>query len=278
MLKLFPQSLLALFYLAVLASAQTPIPPPRISVPDINGRAITLVKPAFPETAIVVGADGSTVPVKVVVNGNGDVISATCAVTCHPLLKDAAEYAALTSKFRPLMRDGVAIEYEGTLLYNYVVKRVDWFAFGSALESVRWFDNISFGPVAQILSADFEEEKKLLLSGNEPDTTFEARQQIIADTKAAIRAKLEKEHLWQFELAMALRRVTFWANVGYVDREKMQRALVELEPHITSAPEDTPPQMLEALDKLTKFKIPDDISDRDLMRAILEITRNMRQR
>lgn len=277
MLKLFPQSLLALFYFAVFASAQTPIPSSRIPVPDINGRAITLVKPAFPESAVTVGADGSTLFVKVVVNGNGDVISATCAVSCHPLLKDAAEYAALTSKFRPLMRDGIAIEYEGTLLYNYVIKRVDWFAFGSALESVRWFDNISFGPVAQILSADFEEEKKLLLSGDKPDTTFDARQQIITDTRTAIRAKLEKEPLWLFDVALALRRVTFWTNVRLVDREQMQLSLSELKPYIASAPENTSPQMLEALDKLTKFKIPDDISDRDLKRAIMEITRNMHQ-
>jgi len=59
-------------------TGQNPASTPRTSVPDINGMAISLVKPAFPETAVAAQADGSAVSLFVAVSENGNVISAKC--------------------------------------------------------------------------------------------------------------------------------------------------------------------------------------------------------
>ena len=80
------------------------------------------------------------------------------------MLKDAAELAAMTSKFKPLEINGRAVRYDGILLYSFVVNHVNWYGFGTALESTRQFDNISFGPAAQILSNDFAKEKARLVA------------------------------------------------------------------------------------------------------------------
>jgi TonB family protein len=65
----------------------------------VNGKATSLVKPAYPPAARAVGASGS-VNVQVVIDEEGKVIAAT-AISGHPLLKQAAEQAARESTFSP---------------------------------------------------------------------------------------------------------------------------------------------------------------------------------
>src|SRR5947208_16877214 len=110
--KLFLPFISVLFFLSISAFAQAPVEAPMARVPDINGRATSLVKPAFPETAVDMGADGDSVSLMVVVDENGFVISAHCSLNCHPMLKDAAELAAMTSKFKPLEINGRAVRYD----------------------------------------------------------------------------------------------------------------------------------------------------------------------
>jgi len=247
-----------------------------VRVPDINGRAVLLVKPAFPETAVVTEADGESISLKVVVDEDGNVVSAQCSLTCHPMLKDAAELAAMTSKFKPLSVEGRSVRYEGILLYNFVVNRVHWFRFGTALESARQFDNISFGPVAQILSNEFAAEKaRLIILDADGGVDFDTRQKGIADVVGSIKAKLSGVDLWQFELGMALRRVTFWLMAGRIDRREMQKAIEGLTPYITSAPEGTSKQLIDDLNAFSKFRIPADMSDRDLARAISDMSKKI---
>lgn len=265
------------FFLSTAAAGQTSGPTARISVPDINGRAISLVKPEFPETAVAAQADGEGVSLKVVVDENGNVISAQCSLNCHPMLKDAAELAAATSKFKPLIKDGQPVKYEGILLYTFVVNRVDWFRFGTALESTRQFDNISLGPVAQILSARFGDEKMKLLSLDVAGVDYEARQKGIREVEASLKEKLKDDDLWRFEIGMALRRITFWTMAGErTDRAELQRAIDDLSKYITMAPTGVDEQTIEALTTISKYRVTTELAERELRQAIYNLTRNIR--
>ncbi len=257
--------------------AQIPENEPEAAVPDINGRAVTLVKPAFPETAVAADADGLAVVLRVVVNEIGNVISATCLLPCHSMLKDAAELAAMQSKFTPLTIDGRAVKYHGSLHYTFVVNRVDWFRFGTSIESTRQFDNISLGPVAQILSAEFSKEKARLLTLDAyGGADYDTRQKVIAEAVASFKSKLKGIDLWRFDLGMALRRVTFWPQAGGpIERAELQKAIDNLATVAASSPEGVSEQLIKELIAISKYRVPTDISERDLRQAISNMSRNI---
>jgi len=265
-----------LFFLAFKAQAQHPSAVP-VLVPDINGRAVNLVNPAFPETAVAAGSDGATLVLKVVVNENGDVVSAQCSLDCPEMLKGAAELAALTSKFKPLLVDGLPVKYQGTLLYTFVVKQINWYRFGTALESTRQFDNISLGPVAQILSKEFATEKaRLLALDANGGADYETRQKVIAETRESIRSRLKGMDLWRFELGMALRRVTFWPQAAErIDRVELQKAIDDLSTVASAAPDSASPSLIDKLKAISKYHVPQDISESELRRAINELARSV---
>lgn len=263
------------FFSATLIG-QTSVPQTRIRVPDINARAINLVKPAFPETAVA--ADGAGLTLLVVVDENGDVVSAQCSIECHPMLKDAAELAAATSKFRPLIdREGRAVRYEGFLHYAFVIDRVDWFRFGTSFESVRQFDNISLGPAAQLLAARFADEKARLVALDEKGTELETRWKVMREVEGSLKEKLKGGDLWRFEIGMALRLVTFWTMAGErTNRVDLQTAIDVLPKLIAKAPDDIPKETLDILNNLAKYRVPADLPERDLRQAISTMTRGIR--
>ena len=82
------------------------------------GRAISLVKPAYPPAAKKVKAFGP-VNVEVIIGKDGLVKSAK-AVSGHPLLQSAAEQAALASKFSPTKIAGKFFKVQGIIVYNFV--------------------------------------------------------------------------------------------------------------------------------------------------------------
>lgn len=277
MAKLIITTLLTASLFSVTAFSQTPDKGPLMSVPDINGLAVTLVKPAFPETSIVTGADGSTVSLRVVVDENGYPVSAVCSLSCPAMLKDAAELAAMTSKFKPQTRDGKPVKYSGILLYTYVVKHINWHRFGTAIESVRQFDNISAGPVAQMLSDDFAAEKAKLLELDAEGVELETRWATIADVIAAILPKLGAVERWRFGTALALRRVTIWTQAREaVNRDEMQRALTELASAANIAPPEISKEFVEDLRTVSEFRIDPQMPERELRKAIFEMTSKIR--
>lgn len=257
-------------------SAQTTASLP--SVPDINGRATTFVKPEFPQTAVAVSADGLAVSLLVVVDEAGNVISAKCSLDCHPMLKDAAEIAAATSKFRPLLdKNGQAIKYQGHLLYTFVVDRVDWYRFGTAFESVRQFDNISVTPLAQILSARYGDERTRLLALDTKGTELETRWKVMREVEGSLKGKLKGGELWRFEIGMALRLVTFWTMAGErTNRVDLQAAIDRLPKIIAAAPDDIPAATIEALTTVSKYRVPAELPERELRQAINTMTRGIR--
>jgi len=86
----------------------------------LNGKAISKPAPVYPPIAKAARAEG-TVAVQILVNEDGDVISAT-AVSGHPLLQAAAVAAARQAKLSPTRLNGTPVKVSGTLTYNFVLE------------------------------------------------------------------------------------------------------------------------------------------------------------
>jgi len=95
-----------------------PVVPKTISGGVVNSKASNLVKPAYPAAARAVRASGA-VNVQVKIDERGNVVSAS-AVTGHPLLRQAAEQAARSSKFTPTTLSGQPVSVTGVIVYNFV--------------------------------------------------------------------------------------------------------------------------------------------------------------
>ncbi|HMT08685.1 MAG TPA: energy transducer TonB [Pyrinomonadaceae bacterium] len=89
-----------------------------VSAGVINGKALSLPRPAYPAAARAERASG-LVSVKVLVNEQGETIWAQ-AISGHPLLMFAARDAACGSKFAPTLLQGNPVRISGVLTYNFV--------------------------------------------------------------------------------------------------------------------------------------------------------------
>ena len=96
--------------------------PPRAPVSGgvLNGKAISLPKPAYPPIAKAAHASG-TVTVQVLIDENGNVVSAK-AVSGHPLLQAVAVGAARQAKFSPTKLSGQPVKVTGVIQYNFVAQ------------------------------------------------------------------------------------------------------------------------------------------------------------
>jgi protein TonB len=97
-----------------------PTPRAPISGGVLNGKAISLPKPAYPPIARAAHASG-TVVVQVLIDENGNVVSAS-AVSGHPLLINAAVSAARSAKFSPTKLSGQPVKVTGVIQYNFVAQ------------------------------------------------------------------------------------------------------------------------------------------------------------
>ena len=86
----------------------------------LNGKALSLPAPAYPDTARRARI-GGTVEVEVVIDINGKVISAK-AVRGPGLLQQAAEMAAKTARFTPTLLSGQPMKVVGVITYNFTLQ------------------------------------------------------------------------------------------------------------------------------------------------------------
>jgi len=105
--------------------AEPPPPPPApprapISGGVLNGKAISLPKPAYPPIARQAHASG-TVVVQVTIDENGHVISAR-AISGHPLLQAVSVGAARGARFSPTKLSGQPVKVTGVITYNFVAQ------------------------------------------------------------------------------------------------------------------------------------------------------------
>jgi TonB family protein len=83
----------------------------------LNGSALSLPKPAYPQPAVVLNLQGS-VRVQVTIDETGRVISAKAA-DGHPFFRQAAENAARNAKFNPTYLNDNAVKVTGVIVYNF---------------------------------------------------------------------------------------------------------------------------------------------------------------
>jgi len=118
------------------SSAQVPLvkldsePPPRqparsilkpVSGGVLNGTALSLPSPVYPEIAKRLGTSG-TVSVEVIVDETGKVISAR-AITGPGALRDVAVQAALRARFSPTKLSGQPVKVSGSINYRFALAR-----------------------------------------------------------------------------------------------------------------------------------------------------------
>ena len=84
----------------------------------LNGKALHLVQPAYPQIARQAHASGMVV-VQVLIDENGNVVAAH-AVSGHPLLQAVAVAAARASRFSPTKLSGQPVKVNGVIQYNFV--------------------------------------------------------------------------------------------------------------------------------------------------------------
>ena len=85
----------------------------------LNGTAISLPSPHYPETAKRLGTSG-TVTVEVVVDETGKIISAR-AINGPGSLRDVAVQAALRARFSPTKLSGQPVKVTGTINYKFAL-------------------------------------------------------------------------------------------------------------------------------------------------------------
>lgn len=103
--------------LPVVVEPKAAAPRGPVSLGVINGIATSLPKPDYPAPAMLVRAEGN-VSVQVTIDESGKVVSSK-AVNGHPLLKGAAERAALNARFTPTFLSKVPVKVTGVIVYKF---------------------------------------------------------------------------------------------------------------------------------------------------------------
>lgn len=250
-------------------TAEVPTTPP-IKVADIMGRATLLVKPQL-DGDLSQRLDGKSATLQVLVDENGDVIFVQCSLNCPADGVQAAERAASTSKFRPLIVNGVAVRYLGNLTYSFAFERINWYRLGTALYSAYIFDNLSLGTVADILTVEYAVEKAKLLELN-INRDLEFRWKTIREVQDALRGKLSERDKWELDLGIAVRTVSapFQSDRGAV-REKVQKSLSDLKRFADNAPAGKSDEMVRAIRTASEYVISTEMPYRDSVGQIYKL-------
>lgn len=86
----------------------------------LNGKALRMPRPIYPEAARTAHASGVVV-IQIVINETGSVIAA-CPLSGHPLLRDPSLAAAWAARFSPTKVSGKPVQVTGVITYNFVIQ------------------------------------------------------------------------------------------------------------------------------------------------------------
>jgi protein TonB len=100
---------------------EPPKTPRIISKGPITGQATSLPQPPYPILAKQTGVQGR-VSVQVLIDEKGNVVSAT-AIDGHPMLRPAAQRAALQAKFSATTLGGLPVKVSGVITYDFKLNR-----------------------------------------------------------------------------------------------------------------------------------------------------------
>lgn len=246
------------------------VPPKGIIAP----KAIFLGKPPYPPAARDVRASG-TVEVKVTINEEGKVISAQ-SLTGHPLLRKAAENAALESKFIPATNDGKPMKYSGNIVFNFK-QQTDWENVGANLLSL--INNTSVVS-AQSSTSDgiwqgYEAESREF-ADLQVDESTAGKQKRAATLLNTLRYKLRTAQpfdYWQLNLGVVQAAIT--GNSTRMGGEKLfYTYLDELADLVKNAPPEVSLKRLAGLSEIAKYAEEKSLSKETRTEIARKITEN----
>jgi TonB family protein len=131
-----------LFCIAAAAVVNGQVPETRtVRGGVLNGKAISLPKPEYPEAAKAARV-GGLIRVDVLINENGEVSEAVADLydqhevrdasgqklpqaPADPYLREAAEAAARLARFTPTVLSGTPVRVKGSIIYNFVADNSD---------------------------------------------------------------------------------------------------------------------------------------------------------
>ena len=279
---------------ASAACAQT-APTKTISGGVVNGKAISLPQPEYPEDARKNKVAG-TVKVEVLIDETGKVVSAHAIGRLDDAsLRASAEAAAMKSTFAPTLMSGSPVKVSGEINYNFVAAdgyeeqlkamvvpfllrtarsfAFDLDKFNAALESKDIFEEA--GHDFPKLTSEFAELSSL------EKVPSDKRIAAIDKASSAIRSKLEGPEKWQFEVGENFAEmfdplfVQMTSGVDKPDISKLDEHTVKLNLNkirdlTNSAPDGFPKEVLEKLKALAALGEKDHPLNRESSQEFLE--------
>lgn len=171
--------------------------PKTISGGVVNGRAIDLVMPVYPQAARSIGLYGK-VEVKVLIDIDGKVLNAE-VISGNPILRSSSVNAALKSEFAPINLGGEFVRVSGRIHYIFLPTTLNWLEIGYILQKP-WSAYYSSLKIENYFPDGFEEELRLLRRKNE--NQGESRETVISSIQNKLSYKAKS--LWLFSVGTVL--------------------------------------------------------------------------
>lgn len=204
------------------AAMKRPVRFRSISAGVLNGKAIVLPKPIYPQVARAVGARG-TVSVSILIDPRGCVNEARTNFG-HPLLISAALDAALRTQFSPTTLSDNPVWVNGIITYNFVGDDQNWLEIGFHIE--RWHDFSG-------LPTEFQSKRDLLVAirQNGIDTRAITREQVYSQIDELLAQEPKKQ--WLYRVGRLFGRIDnneFRSAIGTKTRSAELTKLIEKAP------------------------------------------------
>ena len=241
----------------------------------INGKAKNLVIPAYPAAAKAVGASGA-VNVQVIIDENGDVVSAN-SVSGHPLLRAAAEKAALASKFSPTMLQGQPVRVTGIIVYNFAgdkpapgnEEKLKFMGIGAALSAYDLLDDAQFMTKEDLAETPQIADELTPLTTITNEMSKEERNKIVRKVTASVEKKLTGADAWQFQFGKVFAELLTefpkdsTDNTKIINETAVKTSLLKMKNLLFTVPSDLPADVLVKFKEMTKFTDVQNLNSTD---------------
>lgn len=241
----------------------------------VSGKALNLPAPKYPAAAAAVGA-GGTVKVQVLIDEEGNVVSAT-AVEGHPLLRSSAENAAMASVFRPTLLEGKPVKVSGIINYVFNNRRneaedskpLTMMGLGASLQILKLKGPEQFSKQDRDYLSALQMMSTLQAAKNAFDplsqigekTTKDQADAVFESVFGNLNSELDVSGAWQLGFGRKLSEVVWASRSGAFDADEVRSKLQALEISLAFGEKDLPADFVAKAKELTSFAQNDDLSE-----------------
>ena len=217
--------------------------PKTISGGVVNGKAIELATPVYPQAAKMIGLYGK-VEVQVLIDVDGKVLTAK-VISGNPILRSASVNAALKSKFAPIQIGGEFVRISGYINYIFLPTTLNWLEIGYILQKL-WSGYYSSLKIEDYFPIGFEEEIQLL---NQKSVNQDEIREIVI---ASLQNKLSNnpKSVWLFSLGAILGKTR---KICCLNEPEMQNFAHQIKMLIQLKPENISHVLISKLEKFIDF-------------------------